>query len=125
MEPHCGLCHLLYYASLKLLLTKFYAKLGTLVIGHTGVTHCIARIPTVSNIVFDRFCSFFSRSISSPNIFLRSIFIDSFNFVYSFTGYNFLFGHTHYRHFLILIITLLTLLDKYHLLMALILIVKI
>ena len=66
---------------------------------HTGVTHYIARIPTVSNIVFNRFCSFFSRAISSPNIFLRSIFIDSSNFVYSFTGYNFLFGHIHYRHF--------------------------
>ena len=63
---------------------------------HTGVTHCIARIPTVSNIIFDRFCSFFSRAISSPNIFLRSIFIDSSNFVYSFTGYNFLFGHIHF-----------------------------
>ena len=35
MEPNCGLCHLLHYVSLKLLLTKFYAKLGTLVIGHT------------------------------------------------------------------------------------------
>ena len=93
--------------------------------GLTGVTHCIARIPTVSNIIFDRFCSFFSRAISSPNIFLRSIFIDSSNFVYSFTGYNFLFGHIHYRHFLILIITLLALLDKFNLFMALILIVKI
>ena len=40
-----------------------------------------------------------TRAISSPNIFLRSIFIDSSNFVYSFTGYNFLFGHIHYRHF--------------------------
>ena len=63
---------------------------------HTGITHCIA---TVSNIIFDRFCSFFSRAISSPNIFLRSIFIDSSDLVYSFTGYNFLFGHIHYRHF--------------------------
>ena len=35
METHCGLCHLLHYISLKLLLTKFYVKLGTLVIGHT------------------------------------------------------------------------------------------
>ena len=35
MEPHYGLCRLLHYTSLKLLLTKFYAKLGTLVIGHT------------------------------------------------------------------------------------------
>ena len=57
--------------SLKLLLTKFYWNLSYK--SHTGVTHCIARISTVSNIVFDRFCSFFSHAISSPNIFVRSI----------------------------------------------------
>ena len=66
---------------------------------HTGVTHCLARVPTVSNIVFDHFCSFFSRAIPSSNIFLRSIFMDSSIFVYYLTGYNFLFGHIHYRHF--------------------------
>ena len=101
MEPHCGLCHLLHYISLKLLLTKFYiCKTWHLSYrSHTGVTHCIARIPTVSNIVFNCFCSFFSHAISSPNIFLRYVFIDSSNFVYSFTGYTFLFGHIHYTHF--------------------------
>ena len=63
---------------------------------HTGVTHCIARIPTVS---FPPFLFLLLSCFFSPNIFLRSIFIDSSNFVYSFTGYNFLFGHIHYRHF--------------------------
>ena len=35
MEPHYGLCHLLHYASLKLLLTKFYVKLEILITSHT------------------------------------------------------------------------------------------
>ena len=38
---------------------------------HSGVTHCIARVPTTSSdIVYDHFCSFFSHAISSPNIFV-------------------------------------------------------
>ena len=30
---------------------------------HTGIVHCIAQIPTVSNILYDRFCSLSSHSI--------------------------------------------------------------
>ena len=55
---------------------------------HTGTVHCVAQIPTISNILYDHLCSFFSRAVSSSSSFVRSIFTDSSNYVYSFTGYN-------------------------------------
>ena len=45
--------------------------------------------------------------------------------MYFFTGYNFLFDHIHYNHFSDSDHTLLALLDKYDLFMALILTVKV
>ena len=40
---------------------------------HTGIFYCISRIPTISNILYDRFCSFFSRAVSSSSFLVRSI----------------------------------------------------
>ena len=55
---------------------------------HTWSVHCVAQIPTISNILHDCFCSFFSRAVSSSSSFVRSIFTDSSNYVNTFTGYN-------------------------------------
>ena len=55
---------------------------------HTGSVHCVAQIPTISNILYDCFCSFFSRAVSSSSSFVKSIFTDSSNYIYTFTGYN-------------------------------------
>ena len=57
---------------------------------HTEIVHCVAQIPTISNILYDRYCSFFSFLVLSPllPVFVRSIFTDSSNYVYTFTGYN-------------------------------------
>ena len=41
---------------------------------HSGIVHCIAQINTISNLIFDRFCSFYSRCTSSKSHFLSSIF---------------------------------------------------
>ena len=48
---------------------------------HSGIVHCIAQIPAISNLLYDRFCSLFSS-------------------VLSFTGYNYTHGYTHYRHYI-------------------------
>ena len=96
---------------------KLYVKLGTLVISHTLGSPIALREFLLSVILFST-ASSHVLYISSPNIFVRSIFTDSSNFVYSFTGYIFCFIGI----FLILIFTLLASLDKYDLFMALILI---
>jgi hypothetical protein len=62
---------------------------------HTGIVHCTAQIPTVSNMLYDRFCSLFSCAISSYSSVVRSVFADSAQYVYSFTGYNFVYGYDH------------------------------
>ena len=59
---------------------------------HTGIVHSIAQIPTISNILYDRFCSFFSHATSSFSILVRSVFFFSSNYVYNFTGYNIVHG---------------------------------
>ena len=67
---------------------------------HTGIVHCTAQIPTVTNLLYDHFCSLFSHSISSYSSFLRSVFVDSAQYVYSFTGY----FHKHYRYLSLVLI---------------------
>ena len=67
---------------------------------HTGSVHSVAQIPTISNILYDHFWSFFSRAVSFSSSFVRSILTDSSNYVYTFTGYNVVLGYDHYRHFM-------------------------
>ena len=67
---------------------------------HSGIVHCIAQIPAISNLLYDRFCSLFSSVLSSSSSLLRSIFVHSSQFTYSFTGYNYTHGYTHYRHYI-------------------------
>ena len=67
---------------------------------HSGIVHCITQIPAISNLLYDRFCSLFSSVLSSSSSLLRSIFVHSSQFTYSFTGYNYTHGYTHYRHYI-------------------------
>ena len=48
---------------------------------HTGIVHSVAQIPTISNILYYRFCSFFSHATSSSSILVRSVFFYSSNYV--------------------------------------------
>ena len=66
---------------------------------HSGIVHCSARISTIRNILYDRFCSLFSRSMSSQSPLLKSIFAHAALLAYSYTGYNSIYGFNHYRHF--------------------------
>ena len=66
---------------------------------HSGIVHCTAKICHVSNIICDRFSALFSRSLSSQSDFVRSIFLHSSQYAYSFIGYNSLYGNTHYRYY--------------------------
>ena len=58
---------------------------------HSGIVHCIAQIPAISNLIYDllydRFCSLFSSVLSSSSSLLYSIFVHSSQFTYTFTGY--------------------------------------
>ena len=66
---------------------------------HTGIVHCVARVSTISNLLYHRFQSFLSRAISSSSSLIRNIFHESSHYVYSFAGYNVLYGHQHVRVF--------------------------
>ena len=66
---------------------------------HSGIVHCTARISHVSNFIFDRFCVLLSRSLSSPSGLVKSIFLNSSYYAYSFIGYNFLYGNNHYKYY--------------------------
>ena len=66
---------------------------------HSGIVHCSARISTVRNMIYDRFCSLFSRSVSSQSPLLKLVFIHSAHLAYTYTGYNYIYGLNHYRCF--------------------------
>ena len=60
--------------------------------------HCVARTSSIiiSNIVYNRFLSMYSRALSS---LVRLIFIHASQLVYTFSGYNHVYGHTHLRNY--------------------------
>ena len=41
---------------------------------HTSIVHCTAEVPTVSHIVYNGFCSLLLSVLSSPSMFLKSIY---------------------------------------------------
>ena len=62
---------------------------------HTSIVHCVAHIDSISTMVFNRFNSLLSSSLSSSSTLVRSIFSASSHLVYSFVGFNFNYG-SHY-----------------------------
>ena len=66
---------------------------------HTSVVHCVAQVSTISNLLIKRICSLFTRAISSSSCLVRTIFYESSQLMYSFTGYNHMCGHNHFRIF--------------------------
>ena len=66
---------------------------------HTAIVHCVAQVDTISNLLYKRFQSFLSRSLSSSSPLINTIFNESSYCIYSFTGYNAFFGHKHIRVF--------------------------
>ena len=76
---------------IQVALNKLLRKLWN---SHSGIVHCIAQIPAISNLLYDCFCSLFSSVLSSSSSLLRSIFVHSSQFTYSTHGY------THYRHYI-------------------------
>ena len=43
---------------------------------HTGIVHCVSHVHTISNMLYHRFQSFFSRALCSSSSLLRNIFYD-------------------------------------------------
>ena len=63
------------------------------VYSHTAIVHCVAGIPTISDIVYHRFCKFLSCGLSSSSELVSKIFIESSLLAYTSTGYNMLYGN--------------------------------
>ena len=51
---------------------------------HTGIVHCTAKIHSVSNMLYDRFCSLHSFALSSSSSPIQSIFVSSTQHIYSY-----------------------------------------
>ena len=62
---------------------------------HSTIVHCVAEIDTISAIVLRRFLSLLSSALSSSSSLVQSIFSMSSSSVYSFTGYNNVYGANH------------------------------
>ena len=62
---------------------------------HSTIVHCVAQIDTISAIVLRRFLSLLSSALSSSSSLVQSIFSMSSSSVYSFTGYNNVYGANH------------------------------
>ena len=54
--------------------------------------HCVARTSSISNIVYNRFLSMYSRALSNCSSLVRLIFIHASQLVYTFSGYNHVYG---------------------------------
>ena len=66
---------------------------------HTSVVHCVAQIPTISNLLVKRFNFLLSRALTSSSSLVRTTFYESSQVIYSFTGYNYMCGQYHLRTF--------------------------
>ena len=81
--------------SIEVSLNKLLRKIWNLPYNsHTGSAHCVAQLPTVSNILYKRSLSLFSRAMSSSHL-VQSIFVRAMKMIYTSTGYNFTHGHEH------------------------------
>ena len=57
--------------------------------------HCVAQIDTILAIVFSRFLSLLSSSLTLLSSLVQSVFCLSSQLMYSFSGYNNIFGSKH------------------------------
>ena len=62
---------------------------------HSAIVHCVAQIDTLSALVLRRFLCLLSSSHSSTSPLVQSVFSVSSQAVYSFTGYNYIYGARH------------------------------
>ena len=94
----CGLWSL-SSSSIKILevsLNKLLRKLWCLPrTSHSSIVHCISQIDTISAFIFNRSHSLLSSSLTSSSSLVRSIFSASSQCVYSFIGYNNIYGFKH------------------------------
>ena len=82
--------------SIEVALNKLLRKVWNLPYNsHRSIVHCTSHIPTVSHLVFNRFCSLMSSVSSSSSALLHSVFIPCTQYIYTFTGYNYTLGHEH------------------------------
>ena len=91
---------------------------------HTGILRSVAQVHTISNLLYKHFLSLHSHALSS-SFLVRSIFLNSSQLVYTFSGYNYVYGHQHFRvFFLTTILIVPPLLEIFIIFMVFILLVK-
>ena len=79
-----------------LILTKFSSYISSHKSSSPStIVHCVAQIDTITAIVLHRFLSLLSSALSSLSSLVQSVFSVSSSFVYSFTGYNNVYGANH------------------------------
>ena len=58
---------------------------------HTSIVHFVSLIPPISDIVFQRFFSFFNCNVVSSSSIISQILTQSSLLAYTFSGYNFMY----------------------------------
>ena len=64
---------------------------------HSSIVHCIARVPSIANIVLSRFNRFIIRSLESSSQTVLTVMQHAVLLPYSFFGYNHLYGNNHLK----------------------------
>ena len=64
---------------------------------HTNIVHSVVHLPSISDIVFKRFSTFFNRGVVSTSCVISRILSQSSLLAYTFTGYNFMYGSHHLK----------------------------
>ena len=91
----CGLWSL-SFSLIKFGLNKLLQKLWCLPrTSHSSIVHCISQIDTISAFIFNCSHSLLSSSLTSSTSLVRSIISASSQCVYSFIGYNNIYGSKH------------------------------
>ena len=66
---------------------------------HTNIVHSVAHLPSISDIVFKHFSTFFNCGVVSTSCVISRILSQSSLLAYTFTGYNFMYESHHLKNY--------------------------
>ena len=66
---------------------------------HTNIVHSVAYLPSISDIVFKRFSTYFNCDVVSTSCVISRILSQSSLLAYTFTGYNFMYGSHNFKNY--------------------------
>ena len=62
---------------------------------HVSIVLSVSGVSPLYRIIYNRFMKFYKSGLESKSTFVSQIFNESSSFVYTFIGYNVMFGHTY------------------------------